>query len=809
MKRLICIIFFGCIIFMVPPILNAAPLFNFPISSEQPDGTPVRLYVSGDEFYNWAHDGEGFTVLRHPRSGWWVYADRAGGRLVPTGALAGRDNPRSLGIRPGLLDDLKFIRGKRSVYKTRGLRSNTPNAGDLNNVVIFIRFSDESEFHESLSSFSSLFNGTGPQENTMQHYFYEISYGVLNVETTFYPVPDGSETVSYQDSHPRDYYRPANDQTNPEGYDTEDERITREQELLYAAATAVADQIPGDLDLDLDDDGYVDNVSYIIKGSPDGWADLLWPHKWSLYYTAPVYLNDAMVMTFNFHLSDTLLHERGVGVLSHEMFHSLGAPDLYSYENPFTTPVGPWDLMAHPTNPPQHPNVYLKYRYGGWIAEIPEITEDGVYTLNPILSPSNNSYRIASYYGDEYFVLEYRRKVGLFEGGLPGTGLVIYRIDPYMDGYGNVFGPPWEQYVFRQGGAPDSDGAVNRAALGTRYGRSTFNMHSDPYPFLSDGRPGRINIINIGRAEDTISFELSSGPMENNCGNEYDEDSDGLTDCEDPDCEDADDCFTPCVEDGNEPNNSALKATPVEPDTIIEDAVSVYGDDDVFVMEVCIGAAFRAELSFLDSEGDINIYLEDFIGGQYALSEGGSDTEAIDWVAEKNDFVYLWVKMRTPGGCNPYTLAYSLDRAACSETACQDRIDNDLDGNTDCDDADCLDEYSCAAVETDGDSGGEGSPSYCPGYFGSLPCCMTDDPCGLSGNGACDCYGACGWDDAECIYVPPDENGDGEGQASAAGDSGGGGCESLQSGPVSFFGLILLFALAVRRIKFGYDKSKR
>ena len=61
-------------------------------------------------------------------------------------------------------------------------------------------------------------------------------------------------------------------------------------------------EVPDDLDVDANDDGYVDNVTFLVNGSPDGWAELLWPHRWSLYlYDA--YINGALVDGYNVNLS--------------------------------------------------------------------------------------------------------------------------------------------------------------------------------------------------------------------------------------------------------------------------------------------------------------------------------------------------------------------------------------------------------------------------------------------------------------------------------------------------------------------------
>lgn len=85
--------------------------------------------------------------------------------------------------------------------------------------------------------------------------------------------------------------------------------------------------------------------------------------------------------------------------------------------------------------PAQSMSTYMKYRYGGWVDNIPEITEGGVYTLNTPWSETNNAYKIASPNSSyEYFIVEYRNKNHYYENKLPGEGILIYRINPYQSG---------------------------------------------------------------------------------------------------------------------------------------------------------------------------------------------------------------------------------------------------------------------------------------------------------------------------------------------------------------------------------------
>lgn len=308
------------------------------------------------------------------------------------------------------------------------------NAGTLNNLVIYIRFSDQEEFTADTMVNYNRFNSQTPGANSMYNYFQEVSYGQLALPSTFYPVPPDAHIRSYQDSHPRGYYMPYNATTNPEGYQ-ESQRTAREHILLANAVNYVNlnSPVPETINLDFNNDGLVDNVVFIIRGAPTAWSTLLWPHRWSLY-TQNVYINGKRVYDFNFQLESSL-NSSGVGVLCHEMFHSLSAPDLYRYDNTEIDPVGAWDIMGSDNNPPQHMGAFMKMKYGGWIDNIPWITESGTYTINPQQIGENNAYRIHSQNStSQYFVVEYRKKEGTFDGTLSKSGLLIYRINPAAQG---------------------------------------------------------------------------------------------------------------------------------------------------------------------------------------------------------------------------------------------------------------------------------------------------------------------------------------------------------------------------------------
>ena len=487
---------------------STAPLSFVPQRVMQPDGTILGCFASGDEYYNWLHDELGYTIIRNPSTGYYVYALPGKEGLVPSSLIAGRGNPALLGVEPWLVIPAEEIaaRMEATLAAVPGPIVNAPALGSFTNIVIFIRFSDETEFADTYSKYTQMFNDTASGKSSLFNYFRETSYGAVSIPTNLYPVPDSGTTVwSYQDSRPRGYYQPYDSTSNPLGYqggDNGSERTQREHTLLKAAVDSIGRFVPASVNLDADGDARVDNVVFIVRGSPTGWSSLLWPHKWSLY-TATATINGKRVYSYNLQLQSSI----NVGVLCHEMYHSLGAPDLYHYASSPVTPVGSWDIMATSPSTPMHMGAYMKYKYGGWISSPRLISAPGTYWLKPVTSPAGNLCKIASpYSATEYFVLEYRKKVGIFERSLPGEGLLVYRINSARTG--NAKGPPDEVYIYRPGGTTTVNGTLSSAAFSLDVGRTMINDETSPSGFLTSGAPGGLSIYDVGTRGDSISFVL-------------------------------------------------------------------------------------------------------------------------------------------------------------------------------------------------------------------------------------------------------------------------------------------------------------
>jgi len=494
------------IVFALP--LYAAFLTDIPMEITQPDGTTFNCWASGDEFHNWLHDADNYTIIQDKETGWYSYAQKTGSGLEPSAFIIGQSNPRSSGLQPGLNIDEEVYKQRRRDWWQDAPRSNrTPTSGQINNIVVYIRFSDQTEFTSTLSFYDSMFNSSIPNTNSMYNYFMEDSYGNLSVTTSFYPYTTENLVISYQDSNPRGYFTPYS-ATNTIGYSGDTERRLREHTLLQNAIAYIAPMVPADLVIDADNDGKVDNVCFVVKGSSGAWADLLWPHMWVLY-SFEVMLHGSRVYTYNFNLENSMATS-GVGVLCHEMSHSLGLPDLYHYTSNGISPVGRWDLMESNRNPPQHHTAYMKYRYTDWLPPVRTITQSGTYWVNKMLNQNDNCYKILSNNPQYYYFVEFRKTEGFFEPSLPGSGLLVYRIDTSQDGEGNTYGPPDELYVYRPGGTTTSNGTVNSAHYSQESGRTAINESTSPSPFLGDGQQGGLNITQIGSsAGDSISFYIT------------------------------------------------------------------------------------------------------------------------------------------------------------------------------------------------------------------------------------------------------------------------------------------------------------
>ncbi|GAP70180.1 por secretion system C-terminal sorting domain [Bacteroidales bacterium 6E] len=483
----------------------AAFLRNVPIQLKQPDGRVIECFMTGDEYHRRLHDANDYTIVIHPVTGYYVYATTSGDELRPTEYIVGRDKPEGNPIRKGADISANLIMEKRSDRLLKSARqvNLSPNTGAVNNLVISVRFADQQAMGLPVSQYNQYFNSS--TSLSLKTYYKEVSNNLLDITSHYFPLPQNNQIVEFQDGHPRSYYSPYHEVLNPIGY-TPENMLARDNELMNAVVNSLKNQVNArGIDFDVNNDGVVDNIVIVFQGFPDVWGDLLWPMSGSLE-SAQISIGGMFAGTFNKQFSATMRPD----VISHEYFHSLGAPDLYRYIDTTIEPVGAWDIMG--ITGAQHMTTYMKWKYGKWFNEIPEITQPGTYTLQTVSQSPFAAYRIPSPASEtEFFVVEFRKKEGLLESHLPASyddGLIIYRIN--TDFTGNAIGPPDEVYVYRPFGDQRQNGYIEDASFSDISKRTHFSDQTNPACLLHNGVSGMIDLSGITINGNTLSFTVNA-----------------------------------------------------------------------------------------------------------------------------------------------------------------------------------------------------------------------------------------------------------------------------------------------------------
>ena len=248
------VIFFGASFFSV----NSAPLFNVPISVLQPDSTILECFVSGDEYHRILHTAENDLIVFDGQSSYYRISETRVDKLL--------DFVNYQSYPEDYLSPRDFIPKHSTSYQSDIKYNNT---GSVSNIVVFVRFEGDPEFTRAASYYENIFNSlSGP---SLFHYYKEVSYNQLEVYSYLYPPAQNGQIVSYQDSKKSDYYRPYS-VTNPIGYANSDEYHIRRRDFLDGIIKYLDKVVPEYIPLSNRGNGYVDNVTLLLRGGTDSWA---------------------------------------------------------------------------------------------------------------------------------------------------------------------------------------------------------------------------------------------------------------------------------------------------------------------------------------------------------------------------------------------------------------------------------------------------------------------------------------------------------------------------------------------------------
>ena len=134
MKLIILILFLN--------FISAHKIDNVPIVLEQPDGTTFNCFASGDQYYQWVHDINGYSIMQNKLDGY----------------LVNSINPEFVSIDKNIIIDRQDYLDRRNRYWENIERRDAPSVGTINNINVFIRFSDEIEFPNSRNFYNKSIN---------------------------------------------------------------------------------------------------------------------------------------------------------------------------------------------------------------------------------------------------------------------------------------------------------------------------------------------------------------------------------------------------------------------------------------------------------------------------------------------------------------------------------------------------------------------------------------------------------------------------------------------------------------------------
>ncbi len=278
-------------------------------------------------------------------------------------------------------------------------------------VSILCKFQDIGAEPRDLAFFQGMYSD---QPGGLDHYWQEVSYGNIDVA--------GSLAVDWVVlPQPQTFYIP----TPGSGSDAD-------LGQLFADCTAAADPF---VDFSNGGDPFV-GINMMFNGVLDCCA---WGGSW--FATL-----DGVTKSWRTTWEPPWAYANE-GVIAHEMGHGFGLPHANNFDgdsNPYDTP---WDPMSAATGYGVSDPVYgilgkhvLAYHKGirlGWVAseQIFEASGPGSYTItvDHMALPTTSNYRYARIPvpgSNRYYTVEARKRIGNYDGNLPGDCIILSEVVP-------------------------------------------------------------------------------------------------------------------------------------------------------------------------------------------------------------------------------------------------------------------------------------------------------------------------------------------------------------------------------------------
>lgn len=411
------------------------------------------------------------------------------------------------------------------VYADNDQRSTGTHA----NLVLFAYFADESEpdwFNQQSSGAYTdsvtqtmtnaeryIYYYSGSQNRSFSSYMSKISGGSYQVENVF---PQYDSNTKKVQAIKLSMTKQEAETANCDAQIVKD--LSKEIDL-----SAWSDQ------LDSDGDGVIDNVSVVLQGPNATSTSVQTPSLRSHKFTnigSNWGKSGLQSYTFNM-LNTTSLNNKRAGLIAHEYLHSLLYPDLYRQDGSTEKPVGNWDIMSEDGRWMNYPLAYLRMAVSNWV-QVPEIDEVG---FNPTPGPDSTVYDVeletisdtnlcnavmitSPLNPYEKFVIEVREKPSNplngddFDGGIPKSGVIVYRVDTTVEGYSNFYGKTGV-YVFGTGNSSTREDAALDSSK-PRYGNPNMNETTNAITFSNGTNTGIVvsDVANINSGKVTLKVTV-------------------------------------------------------------------------------------------------------------------------------------------------------------------------------------------------------------------------------------------------------------------------------------------------------------
>ena len=445
------LLLFFILFILLPFSLFAKPADRRVRNVKQSDGSILRIFQTGDEFFHYYCTEDGAPVVRGENGDFYYATLSEQGELVSANFLAHNKEERNVtelslltaNANKGMEETLRKIAKKRKAVSTKGVASSDSFSeyglnqsikpiGEINVPVILVQFKDE-KFTYNKEIIEKNYNGSnfvglhGKGIGSVRDYFINQSDSIFRPNFVVLDVVTLSNNMEYyggNDSRGED--------KNPE-------------EMIIEACVALDSKVDFSI-FDNNDDGEVEFVYCIYAGyaeSSGAPGNTVWPHKWTLASKNQVIKLDGVAINTYAASSELAFYKDsegingpqldGIGSCCHEFSHCLGLPDFYDTSGRTYSNFGMdfWDLMDYGcySNDGYVPIGYSAYErdFMGW-RELQTITERGFYSLEALTSGGVGYKVVNNANNDEYYILENRQAEG-FDSYIFNSGMLIVHVD--------------------------------------------------------------------------------------------------------------------------------------------------------------------------------------------------------------------------------------------------------------------------------------------------------------------------------------------------------------------------------------------